>query len=118
MNIKNIIFFVLSIYVIFVVYVDMPKFETFENDLSLNHNKIIYNTNPYANSTLFYNPLDFWVNPYLYYNLYNLYSYPLNGYSTNYTNPVYYNHNYSRRYKYPRHSRHSRYHRHPKRHKK
>ena len=56
--------------------------EQFANmsDISGTSNKIIYDTIPYANSGLFYNyligspywynPLDYWLNPYMYYNWY------------------------------------------------
>ena len=56
--------------------------EQFANiaDISGTSNKIIYDTIPYNNSGLFYNyittspywynPLDYWLNPYFYYNWY------------------------------------------------
>jgi hypothetical protein len=120
MSIKNIIFFVLSMYVIYKAYLDISNFESFQNDLSLNFmnsNKIIYDINPYANSTLFYNymsgapygynPLDYWLNPYVYY---SWYTYPSFGTSANtsYTNPIHRPHRYNN-HRYHNHRRHRRH---------
>jgi len=66
--------------------------EPFATDISNNKtysNRIIYDTIPYGSSSLFYdyvyglpyyyNPLDYWLNPYYYYSLYNP------SYTTSYT---------------------------------
>lgn len=59
----------------------LEPFEPFVTDISSNRRQVIYDTVPYASSGLFYdyiigspyyyNPLDYWLNPYFYYSWYN-----------------------------------------------
>ena len=76
MRIHSILFIISLVYIIFAA--NKTGKETFGQDISNNKKPIIYDTVPYGNSGLFYdyvlaspywyNPLDYWLNPYFYYN--------------------------------------------------
>ena len=96
---------------------NMNTSETFNNIIDESNIKIIqdpsypiiYNTIPTHSSNMFYNsimnntdynwynPLDYWLNPYIYY---NWSSYPRSSYNNRYNNNHNYNHNYIRRHKH------------------
>jgi hypothetical protein len=78
---------IILVLIIFIVSFNIhkePSLEFFNTDNSNNKtytNTIIYDTIPYGSSSLFYdyiyrspyyyNPLDYWLNPYFYYSWYN-----------------------------------------------
>ncbi len=84
-EINSIELVILALAIFIILYLVKPQFESFKTDISVNKtytgSNIIYDTIPYNNSSLFYdyilgspyyyNPLDYWLNPYYYYSLYN-----------------------------------------------
>jgi len=87
----NTIVFIIALVIIFVL-TNKTNFEPFVTDISGTKKKIIYDKVPYGSSGLFYdymigspywyNPLDYWLNPYAYYTWGGLYG---SRYSGSYT---------------------------------